>query len=152
VPVDVRHLRLSAHIQDQLQVTFDSQTGSMGQEPDKSHAPNSTGIPVLWLGKPMTKVTFVGHMEKSVQTFAKLFTRFEIGHFFLANRDCVAGARIAPNACVAMLDGKGTKTAKLDPVSAGKCVGDFIKDRRNNPFDISLIQMRVHFSKAGNQF
>jgi hypothetical protein len=90
--------------------------------------------------------------RKSVQTLAELFTGLEIGNLFLADRDRITRTRVATDTCITLFDRKGTKTAKLDPVSAGKRVGDFVKDRCNNPFDVSLIEMRIQLSKPGNQF
>jgi hypothetical protein len=90
--------------------------------------------------------------RKSVQTFTELFAGFEIGNLFLANWHRIPGSRVAPDAGVTLFDGKSTETAQFDPISTGERIGNFIKDRCNNPFDIALIEMRIQFSKSGNQF
>jgi len=135
---------------------------SMGQEPDKSHGDGHTVFvcraPTRSGRLRVTQVRYAPDRrsdkirQESVQTFAKLFAGFEIGNLFLTDRDGIPGTRITPDTGIALFDGKCAKAAKLDPVATRKRISDLVKDRGNNPFNVALIEMRIHLGKAGDQF
>src|SRR5215469_8633235 len=87
-----------------------------------------------------------------VQPVAQLLAGLEEWDVLFADRDAVAGARVAANASVALLDRERPKAAQLDPITARQRRGDLVKNRGDDDLDIALIEMRVAFRKPLDEF
>src|ERR1700733_1473929 len=78
-----------------------------------------------------------------VQPVAQLLAGLEERDVLLADRNAVAGARVAPDARVAALHRERAETAQLDAVAARQRRRDLVEDRGDDDLDIALVQMRV---------
>ena len=70
----------------------------------------------------------------------------------LVNGHGRAGPRVAPDAALALLDGKGPETAQFDTVAIGERPDDFIEDGVDDILDIPLIQVRIAIRDALDEF
>jgi len=86
-----------------------------------------------------------------VQALAQFLACLEVGDNLGIDADGFAGPRIAPGACAALLDGKGTETAQFHPVASGKCCCDFVEDGCDDAFGITLQKMRISVREALDQ-
>src|SRR5579875_1239982 len=63
-----------------------------------------------------------------------------------------AGARVAPDPGVAMLDREGAEPAQLDAIAARQRLGDLVEDRGDDDLDIPLVGMRIGRGKPLDEF
>src|SRR5690348_1241545 len=75
----------------------------------------------------------------AVQAIAQLLAGLEERHRLALDRDGVAGARIAPQPGVALLDREGAEAAQLDPVPAGQRRRNLVEDGGNDAFHVALV-------------
>jgi hypothetical protein len=73
-----------------------------------------------------------------VQPLAHFLARLEIGHALGVDVDRFAGARVAPDAGIALARRESAEAAQLDPAALGQLVGDRIEDRADHIFDLTL--------------
>src|SRR5512134_1912915 len=86
-----------------------------------------------------------------VQPLPQLLAGLEEGDGLLGNLDRGAGAWVATQPGGAMLDRKRAKSTQFHAVAARQCVGDLVEDRRHDPLDVALIEMRIEFRQAKNK-
>src|SRR5215469_13101478 len=72
-------------------------------------------------GQPMSRLM--------VEPVAQLLSRLEEGDVLLADRDAVAGARVASNTRVALLDRERAEAPQLDAIAARQRRGDRVEYR-----------------------
>ena len=70
---------------------------------------------------------------------------------FLRDLNRIAGARVAADARVALLDRERAEAAQFHPVAARKRRGDFLENRGHDTFDIAMIEMWIEFRDALDQ-
>src|SRR5688572_23813596 len=87
-----------------------------------------------------------------VELLAQLFAGLEEGDAFLGDIHRGTGPRIAPGARAPALDRERAEAAQLYPVAARQGTGDFVEDRRNDPFDVTLVEMRIQLGQPEDQF
>ena len=68
------------------------------------------------------------------------------------DRDTFARSRVATHAGVTLLHGKCAETPEFDPIAARHGFNDFVKDRRYDPLNIALVQVRVFIGNLLYQF
>ena len=74
------------------------------------------------------------------------------GTFFLGNINAGTGTGVAPDACLALADGKGAEATKLNPIASFQRATDLIKNRTDKTFDITVVQRRVLSCQPGDEF
>ena len=62
--------------------------------------------------------------------------------------DAFPGARIAPDPGIPLLHRKGAEAPQLDTVAAGQRLGNLFENRIDDPFDVTLVEMRVFRQRA----
>src|SRR5262249_32510500 len=87
----------------------------------------------------------------AVEPISELLARLEEGDGLLRNRNGRAGARIAAQPCVPVLDGKSAKAAQFHAVAAGKSRRDLVEDCADDALDIAMVQVRIQLPNAQDQ-
>src|SRR3954451_4592361 len=107
-------------------------------------------ILICW---PRRQATLFGSVRVAglVQAVPELLAGLEERDVLLGNLDAVAGARVAPDPCIAPLDRKRAEAAQLDTVAARQGAGDLVEDRGDDGLDIALVEMRVCRRKLLNK-
>src|SRR5262249_62223489 len=102
-------------------------------------------------GRRISAVKILRIMTSSrcaVEALAHFLAGLEERHRFLVHRDMRAGARIAPGARRAVLDGESTEAPQLDPVAARHRRSDLAENGVDDIFHVTLIEMWVLRSDA----
>ena len=96
------------------------------------------------IAKP--KIVLINVILVFVKAFAEGFAGFEERQAFGFDLDGFAGAGVAADAGVAVLDRECAEAAEFDAVAIGEGGGDFIENGFDDLFDIAQEKMRIAFS------
>jgi hypothetical protein len=88
----------------------------------------------------------------AVQPLPQLLAGLEEWNHLPIDTDGFACAGIAPDPWLPLLNGKGSKATEFNPGAARQRVADFVENRGNDLFNITLVQVRMFLRKADNQF
>src|SRR5580704_17044222 len=78
-----------------------------------------------------------------VQPVAELLAGLEEGDMLLADRNTIAGARVAADTRITLFDRERAKTAQLNAVAARQRRCNLIEDRGDDDLDIALVKVRI---------
>src|SRR6056297_2094976 len=88
----------------------------------------------------------------AVQPIAQELARLEERHMLLVHLDSLAGAGIAANPRLPLLDREGAETAQLHPVAAGHGGDHLLEDGVHDALHIALVQVRIFLRNDLDEF
>jgi hypothetical protein len=71
---------------------------------------------------------------------------------FFINMNGFTRPWVPPNSRIPLLDRKCAKAAQLNPIPLGHRAGDLVKNGIYDPFDVSLVQVRIVIRNLLDQF
>src|ERR1700730_6061032 len=98
------------------------------------------------MGEPRLVVFLI-----TVEPLAQLLARLEEGYELLHHRDGLAGARIAPLPCSAVLYCKRAKPAQFHAVPPRQRFDDLVEHHLHDTLHITMIEMRIRIRDLMHQ-